>query len=166
MMIWLGWTEHFTVKINEGQSRRITCMAYRCNTICDDAVVKNLVSAKDLGLAERFERFLLESYIEDNEKVKWCPSVPHCGNAIRVEDDKYCEVECSCGLQFCFNCSSEVHSPCPCLIWELWTKKYDDESETVKWISVNTIPCPKCHRAVERNGGCNLISCVCGQTFW
>ncbi|XP_042508697.1 probable E3 ubiquitin-protein ligase ARI2 isoform X1 [Macadamia integrifolia] len=159
------WTEHFIVKINEGQSRRIRCMAHKCNAICDEAVVRNLVSARHPDLAEKFERFLLESYIEDNRKVKWCPSVPHCGNAIRVEDDKFCEVECACGLQFCFSCSSEAHSPCSCLMWELWTKKCKDESETVNWITVNTKPCPKCHKPVEKNGGCNLVSCICGQAF-
>lgn len=159
------WTEHFIVKINDGQSRRIRCMAHKCNSICDEAVIRNLVSAKHPDLAERFDRYLLESYIEDNNKVKWCPSVPHCGNAIRVEGDAYCEVECTCGLQFCFSCSAEAHSPCSCLMWELWTKKCKDESETVNWITVNTKPCPKCHKPVEKNGGCNLVSCICGQPF-
>ncbi|XP_047315802.1 probable E3 ubiquitin-protein ligase ARI2 [Impatiens glandulifera] len=159
------WTEHFIVKINEGQSKRIKCMAHKCNAICDEAIVRNLVSKKHPDLAEKFDRILLESYIEDNKRVKWCPSTPHCGNAIRVEDDEFCEVECSCGLQFCFHCLAEPHSPCSCLMWELWIKKCRDESETVNWITVHTKPCPKCHKPVEKNGGCNLVSCICGQAF-
>ncbi|KAM4088993.1 hypothetical protein ACB094_07G115500 [Castanea mollissima] len=159
------WTEHFMVKISEGQSRRIRCMAHKCNAICDEAVVRNLVSKRHPDMAEKFERFLLESYIEDNKRVKWCPSTPHCGNAIRIEDDEFCEVECSCGMQFCFSCLSEAHSPCSCLMWELWTKKCRDESETVNWITAHTKPCPKCHKPVEKNGGCNLVSCICGQAF-
>ena len=162
----LGWTEHFIVKINEGQSKRIRCMAHKCSAICDEAVIRNLVSKRHPDLAEKFERFLLESYIEDNKMVKWCPSIPHCGNAIRVEDDEFCEVECKCGLQFCFSCLSEAHSPCSCRMWELWLKKCRDESETVNWITVHTKPCPKCHKPVEKNGGCNLVSCICGQCFW
>lgn len=159
------WTEHFVVQISEGKSRRIRCMAHKCNSICDEAKVRNLVSGRDRDLAEKFERFLLESYIEDNRRVKWCPSVPHCGNAIRVEDDEFCEVECTCGQQFCFSCSSEAHSPCSCLMWKLWAKKCRDESETINWMTVNTKPCPKCHKPVEKNGGCNHVSCVCGQSF-
>lgn len=166
MLHFLGWTEHFMVKINEGQSRRIRCMAHKCNAICDEAVVRNLVSKRHPDMAEKFERFLLESYIEDNKRVKWCPSTPHCGNAIRIEDDEFCEVECSCGKQFCFSCLSEAHSPCSCLMWELWAKKCRDESETVNWITAHTKPCPKCHKPVEKNGGCNLVSCICGQAFW
>nr|GLL47360.1 probable E3 ubiquitin-protein ligase ARI2 [Ipomoea trifida] len=159
------WTEHFIVKIKEGQSKRIRCMAHKCFAICDESVVRKLVSKEHPDLAEKFDRFLLESYIEDNKMVKWCPSTPHCGNAIRIENDELFEVECSCGLQFCFSCLSEAHSPCSCLMWELWTKKCRDESETVNWITVHTKPCPKCHKPVEKNGGCNLVSCICGQAF-
>ncbi|XP_020095693.1 probable E3 ubiquitin-protein ligase ARI2 isoform X3 [Ananas comosus] len=159
------WTEHFIIKINDGQSRRITCMAPKCNAVCDEAIVRYLVSARHPEIADRFDRFLLESYIEDNNKVKWCPSVPHCGNAIRVKGDICCEVACACGIQFCFSCLSEAHSPCSCLMWELWIKKCQDESETVNWITVNTKHCPKCHKPVEKNGGCNLVACLCGQAF-
>ncbi|CAI9116644.1 OLC1v1017842C1 [Oldenlandia corymbosa var. corymbosa] len=159
------WTEHFIVKINEGQSRRITCMAHKCYAICDEEIVRNLVSLRDPDLAEKFDRFLLESYIDDNTRVKWCPSIPHCGNAIRVDDDEYREVECACGIEFCFSCTSEAHSPCSCLMWESWSKKCEDESETVNWISTNTKSCPKCHKPVEKDGGCNLVRCVCKQPF-
>ncbi|KAL6531826.1 hypothetical protein OROMI_028189 [Orobanche minor] len=40
------WTEHFIVKIKEGQSKRIRCMAYKCNAICDEAVISKLVGAR------------------------------------------------------------------------------------------------------------------------
>ncbi|MCO5607859.1 hypothetical protein L7F22_062061 [Adiantum nelumboides] len=159
------WTSYFVVKIEEGQSRRIRCMAHNCRSICDEDDIKELVSRTHPGAATKFTRCLLESYIEDNSKVKWCPSVPHCGNAIRVEGDPFSEVECLCGQQFCFNCTSEAHSPCSCLMWELWDKKCKDESETVNWLTVHTKPCPKCHKPVEKNGGCNLVGCICGQAF-
>lgn len=141
-------------------------MAHKCHSICDEEKVRSLVSTKDPKLRQKFDRFLLESYIEDNKSVKWCPSIPHCGNAIRVEKDQYCEVECACGLQFCFSCSKEAHSPCSCLMWELWLRKCRDDSETINWIKVNTKNCPKCHKPVEKNGGCNLVYCTCKQAFW
>lgn len=161
----LGWTEHFIVKINDGQSRRIKCMALKCNVVCDEAKIRCLVSARDSNIADKFERFLLESYIDDNRRVKWCPSVPHCGNAIQVEADELCEVECACGFQFCFSCSSVAHSPCSCLMWELWSKKFEVESLSLNWISSHTKPCPKCCKPIEKNGGCNMVRCKCGITF-
>ncbi|CAL9248362.1 unnamed protein product [Arabidopsis halleri] len=157
------WKEHFTVRINEGESKRILCMAHKCKAICDEDVVRKLVSPE---LAEKYDRFLIESYVEDNKMVKWCPSIPHCGSAIRkIEDDDVVEVECSCGLQFCFSCLSESHSPCSCLMWKLWKKKCVDESETVNWITVNTKLCPKCYKPISKQDGCNLMTCKCGQHF-
>nr|GMD89081.1 probable E3 ubiquitin-protein ligase ARI2 [Ipomoea batatas] len=160
------WTEHFIVQINEGRSKRIKCMADKCNAICDEGKIRDLVRARDPKLAEKFDHFLLESYIEDNKQVKWCPSTPHCGNAIRLDEcDENCEVECACGQQFCFGCSSETHSPCSCLMWEMWMKKCGEESRSVDWITANTRYCPKCSKPVEKNGGCNLVRCICGQPF-
>ncbi|CAM8974243.1 unnamed protein product [Rhodiola kirilowii] len=159
------WSEHFRVRISEGQSKSIRCMSADCNVVCDESIVSRLVSERHPDLAKKFKHDLLESYIVDNKMVKWCPSVPHCGNAIRVEDDEVCEVECSCGLPFCFNCLAETHSPCSCLMWKLWKQKCQDESETVKYLVAHTKPCPKCHKFVEKNGGCNLVRCVCGQPF-
>ncbi len=168
-LLWIpvsGWTQYFIIKIKEGQSRRVTCMEHQCGAICDEDKVRKLVGGQDPESVERYERFLLESYIEDNAKVKWCPSIPHCGNAIRVDGEPYCEIECTCGQQFCFNCMAEPHSPCSCGMWALWDKKCKDESETVNWLTVHTKPCPKCHKPVEKNGGCNLVGCICGQAFW
>ena len=89
------WTKHFLIKINDGQSKRIKCMDPECNVICDEDIIRKLVTAEDPEAAERFDRFLFESYIDHNDKVKWCPSVPHCGNAVRVEGDVYCEIQCT-----------------------------------------------------------------------
>ncbi|PWA87218.1 Zinc finger, C6HC-type [Artemisia annua] len=131
------WTRHFIVQINEGQSRRIICMAHECSSICAEAIARNLVHERHPDLADKFDRFLLESYIDENKMVKWCPSVPHCGNAVSVEGDELCEVECSCGKQFCFSCLSEAHSPCSCAMWALWKKDRDELEATINWITVN-----------------------------
>lgn len=72
-------------------------MVYKCNVICDDGRIRNLVSVRDFVVVKKFDRYFLEFYIEDNKRVKWCLSVFYCGNVIRVEDDELCEVECVCG---------------------------------------------------------------------
>ncbi|KAK7855130.1 putative e3 ubiquitin-protein ligase ari2 [Quercus suber] len=57
-----------------------------CDAICDESKIMSLVNAGDPSLAEKFDHILIESYIEDNKSVKWFPSVPHCGNPMRLED--------------------------------------------------------------------------------
>ena len=52
--------------------------------------------------------------LQDNDMVRWCPGVPHCGRAVRVAGEVHCEPECACGHRFCFACALEPHSPCTC----------------------------------------------------
>ncbi|OWM83782.1 hypothetical protein CDL15_Pgr004213 [Punica granatum] len=160
------WTENFIISIRHGKSRRIRCMEHECNSICDDSIIRSLVRERDINLAEKFERFILESYIEDNKMVKWCPRIPPCGNAIRVEDedDMIWEVECPCGCQFCFGCLSEPHSPCTCSMWEMWAKLCD-KSGTSNWKKESTKPCPKCHKLTQNDDGCDIVVCFCGKSF-
>jgi hypothetical protein len=38
-------------------------------------------------------------------------------------------------------------------------KKCADDSETSNWISAHTKECSKCNSTIEKNGGCNHMSC-------
>ncbi|RLN42073.1 putative E3 ubiquitin-protein ligase ARI1 [Panicum miliaceum] len=157
-----GWTQHFYAAVESGK-KQISCIEVKCPAFCDEDHMRRLLGQKYPEMAKRFNRFLLESYLEDNDSVKWCPSAPNCGRAICVRTgERYCEVECPCGLRFCFNCMAHAHSPCPCTIWEKWNAKRT-EGENIKWILANTKNCPKCFKAIEKNGGCNLVRCNCGQ---
>lgn len=67
--------EHFIEKLNEGQSKCIRCMARECKAICDEAIITNLVRKRHPDLAQKFDCFLLESYVEDNKMVPECSSL-------------------------------------------------------------------------------------------
>ncbi|CAN6304285.1 unnamed protein product [Urochloa humidicola] len=161
------WTGYFVATLDSGK-RQIRCMEVKCPAICDEDVVQRLLSRRDPAAAERFCSFLLQSYVDDNSAVKWCPSVPHCGRAIRLakaDVEPLCEVECPCGVSFCFWCAATVHSPCPCVMWERWEAKGRGEAENVKWLLVNAKNCPKCFKPIVKIDGCNLMTCTCGQYF-
>jgi ariadne-1 len=164
----VGWTEHFITSIDNGHARRIRCMAIQCSYLCDYQTVFFLLSARDPLVAARFECVLMESYIDDNDRARWCPSNPPCGYAILIQlhSDRFCEVECVCGTKFCFNCLSEAHSPCTCQIWGMWSNRFVVEKQNIDWIEANIKLCPGCGNGVEKAGGCNHMSCRCGQTFW
>ena len=51
------------------------------------------------------------------------------------------------------------HQPAPCALVKMWLKKCEDDSETANWISANTKECPKCNSTIEKNGGCNHMTC-------
>ncbi|KAG2735682.1 hypothetical protein G9P44_001896 [Scheffersomyces stipitis] len=116
-------------------------------------------------------------YIDSHENFKWCPATDctHFTEIVsprRLEED---EVEnkdkkpidisivpivgCADHHEFCFECNYENHLPCPCWIVRLWIKKCEDDSETANWIDANTNACPKCQASIEKNGGCNHMTC-------
>ena len=45
--------------------------------------VRRILAGEEELLA-KLSKALLESYVDDNKEAKWCPSTPHCGNAIKV----------------------------------------------------------------------------------
>lgn len=116
-------------------------------------------------LVGKFKAALIDSYVDDNKNVKWCPSVPHCGRAARAERGMHCEVSCQCGKEFCFACCEPHHSPATCEMITEWNKRIKEGKENDAWLNANTKTCPKCKNPVEKNGGCNHVTCRCGQSF-
>jgi len=70
----------------------------------------------------------------------------------------------SCGAsathKFCFGCAIDGdHRPVICNVAKMWLKKCRDDSETANWIKSNTKECSKCQSTIEKNGGCNHMTC-------
>jgi ariadne-1 len=75
-------------------------------------------------------------------------------------------VNCLCGSSFCLKCEKEDHQPATCHQVALWFFKEEDSGENVSWIKANTKPCPKCQSFIEKNQGCNHMTCRnCGHHF-
>lgn len=63
-----------------------------------------------------------------------------------------------------------INRPCTCQMIDAWDKKNNSEGETVKWLKVNTKSCPNCNKPIEKNQGCNHMTCHktvggCGYEF-
>ncbi|KXH66584.1 IBR domain-containing protein [Colletotrichum salicis] len=156
------YRQYLTQKIREeGEAARIQCPAEGCGRIIDSKSLDLLV-ASDLN--SRYHELLNRTYVEDKEILKWCPA-PDCPNAVECAIKKkdldriVPTVACGCGHRFCFGCILTDHQPAPCELVKRWLKKCADDSETANWISANTKECPKCNSTIEKNGGCNHMTC-------
>ena len=111
-----------------------------------------------------YRELLTRTYVDDREDLKWCPA-PECLYAVSCEIRKkdltstVPSVTCVCKHRFCFGCGLDDHLPCPCALVRKWIKKCEDDSETANWISAHTKECPKCQSTIEKNGGCNHMTC-------
>lgn len=89
------WQTYVTMKIKDGESTHVKCMGSKCNNLFDESLIARypksvflnmetnsfIPSFVDSTTLTKYNRFLVESYIVDSTRKKWCPSVPHCGNA-------------------------------------------------------------------------------------
>ncbi|TQV96774.1 IBR domain-containing protein [Cordyceps javanica] len=156
------YRQYLTQKIrDEGEAARIQCPSDGCGRILDSRSLDLLVTP---DLTGRYRELLNRTYVEDKDIFKWCPA-PDCPNAVecgvkKKDLDKVVPtVECSCGFRFCFGCPNPDHQPAPCDLVKKWLKKCADDSETANWINANTKECPKCQSTIEKNGGCNHMTC-------
>lgn len=140
----------------------------RCNIVLDERMVEELLKqGEDKGLLRTYCKRLVDTYVNNNPTVKWCPGTD-CTNAVRItgayEATSFETVVMCCESEkeahrWCFNCMEEPHMPADCDDVVKWRKKCRDDSETCNWLQANTKDCPKCKVAINKDGGCNHIHC-------
>ncbi|PWW80594.1 hypothetical protein C7212DRAFT_350019 [Tuber magnatum] len=146
---------------DEGEASRIECPAEGCSRIVGSKTIDLLVPS---NINHRYKELLNRTYVDDKPNLRWCPA-PNCEYVVDCAIRPTLlhaivpTVQCSCSHQFCFGCGYADHLPCPCLLVKKWLKKCEDDSETANWISANTKECPKCISTIEKNGGCNHMTC-------
>nr|XP_034923686.1 probable E3 ubiquitin-protein ligase ARI8 isoform X2 [Populus alba] len=152
------WAGYISTAINDGPG----CLVLRCpDPSCNAAVGQDMINVLTSNEdSDRYSRYFIRSYIEDNRKTKWCPA-PGCDYAVDfiVGSGSY-DVICRCAYSFCWNCTEEAHRPVDCATVAKWILKNSAESENMNWILANSKPCPKCKRPIEKNQGCMHITCT------
>lgn len=149
------WGDYLNDRIQRGKEAILTpCPSFKCPYFVDDIAIKGLVSAE---MFAKYSQSILRSFIEDNKMYRWCPS-PGCEYAVKGHNS-LTSVNCECGYKFCFTCGEEYHSPTSCANLQVWLDKCKNDSETAHWIIANTKKCPKCLVRIEKNQGCNHMTC-------
>ncbi|KZV72813.1 hypothetical protein PENSPDRAFT_628182 [Peniophora sp. CONT] len=163
------WAAYATSKIREEGEHKIPCMAEGCSVLAPDTFVLTVLSPTDARAAARFKELCTRDYVEAQRALKFCP-YPECTHAVRCSAAatkaslSTIVPAVTCGAdakhQFCFGCNIEAdHRPLLCAVSKLWLQKCRDDSETANWIKSNTKECSKCQSTIEKNGGCNHMTC-------
>ncbi|KAL2631759.1 hypothetical protein R1flu_016445 [Riccia fluitans] len=157
------WRSYIQAAIGDGPG----CLSLRCpNPECKCAVGEDMVLSFITCRNDRdkYNRYLLRSYIENNREAKWCPA-PGCEFAIFMKEESNengaDEVKCNCSFSFCWKCELEAHQPVNCNTVLKWSKrvKLNGASDSINWILTNSKLCPECKRPIEKNQGCNHMTC-------
>jgi ariadne-1 len=130
------WQSYVELNIvHSGCGQAIYCPS-RCIQVIDDEQILIFLS-NNKNLRERYQRFLVEAFVETNRLTHWCPG-NGCTNIVKMKSyTPNCTqlIECDmCNTKFCFKCLKQWHEPLQCSVLEKWEQKNRDESMTGQWI--------------------------------
>lgn len=179
------WGELLTQKVTDNEIHPLRCLLCTIPSaaqaaaktivpghVVPEKLIEKLVSADTF---KRYRYLLGKSYVESNNCIKWCPS-PDCafvvnGSLMTHRFGDQPTVTCGGSHQFCFDCSREPHNPATCQMVKDWEVRNADQGgdETMIWVQLHSAPCPKCGIAIQKNQGCNHMTCRapvgCGFDF-
>lgn len=110
-------------------------------------------------LEERQNMFRLKNYVESCKDLQACLGPCEYVQKIFTERANLSDITCKCGFVYCIRCLQAGHRPCPCDVAEAWVQKATSEAENMQWILAKTKKCPKCRVPIEKNQGCNHMTC-------
>lgn len=157
------WKGFIISKVGDGPSCiQATCPQAGCHELITEEEVQEVAP----DLLDKFQLYQLRNFVELNGTCRWCPG-PGCERVAAIhsssgffQDSDSIIAHCdSCTTRFCIKCGEEPHSPLHCKALEAWKEKCKNESETANWILANTKACPKCRSRIEKNQGCNHMTC-------
>mmetsp|Transcript_11209 Transcript_11209/g.27549 ORF Transcript_11209/g.27549 Transcript_11209/m.27549 type:complete len:536 (-) Transcript_11209:233-1840(-) len=132
---------------------------------CNEVITEEEVARAAPDLLPKFVSYQLKSFVETYGMTRWCPG-PGCEQVALAPGsggifaDGIGVAKCNkCETCFCLKCGEEPHAPVTCKDLAMWQEKCRNESETANWILANTKPCPKCSSRIEKNQGCNHMTC-------
>jgi len=164
------WVDYLCDGVKTKQCVTLTCPTFKCYvTIPEETWARFLEPAHPLQL-QRYRRFCRDNFVENSKQFVFCPG-KSCDKIYSSESGVAKEIRCGgCRHRFCWACKNETHFPSSCHCAEKWLNKCSSEAENLSWIMAKTKRCPKCHVNIEKNQGCNHMTCRknaggCGHEF-
>lgn len=140
-----------------------------CENHLDLALIINYAS--NANMIDLFLKNTVEKVIFVLSNYKWCPS-QLCGKILQVDlnSNPYGTVSCVCGFKMCLRCNNQPHFPAKCSQLASYYKELHANNDFTSPVDENYIGvgkrCPNCQYFMEKNGGCNHMSCtMCRKEF-
>jgi len=179
---WKGLTK---VSVFDQRRGYVKCGGDKCRTKLGGREFETMIGLDHKTKNQRL-RWVREEFVRSRSDIKYCPH-PDCPNAVKrqrrgLHVGKI--AECKNGHAFCFECGGFPHDPATCDQARKWhetsaklkaqytTKSKNSDSKqtndlaTLVWLAKNTKACPKCNTNIQKNEGCNHMTCSkCSHQF-
>merc|ERR1711998_17444 len=159
---------HIRAEVNgKGNVTQIRCPHSGCGEILTHQNVQKHAAAVDF---EAYDRVLIKQSLQQLTEFRWC-SRPGCGSRQLVEGANANPIM-TCHLfshRTCFRHRITWHSGKSCEMYDCEMGN-SEEAQLVHWIEGNAKRCPRCGVGIEKNEGCDHMTCKrsaggCGAEF-
>jgi len=164
------WIDYLLHAVKSKQCVLLDCPTSKCHVTIPSNVWQRFLAKPHPDAYRRYQRFCRENFVENSKEFVFCPG-KSCELVYSSESGTAKEVVCAaCSFRFCWACKQESHFPASCHTAERWLQKCSSEAENISWILAKCKRCPKCHIHIEKNQGCNHMTCRkhaggCGHEF-
>jgi len=159
--------KHIGATVNGKGATNVLCPIHACGKPLDFSDIQRYASK---NVFERYDYLLLRQSLQQLEGFRWCKN-PECGNGqIHEGGNDYPIMKCSaCRSKSCFRHDIPWHSNETCDDFELRLGANVDEAASAAYKLRMTKPCPNCQTPIEKNNGCDHMTCAkpfgCGFDF-
>lgn len=133
-----------------------------CCIMCESSVVLEDIhwAAKEIKFfdMEVFKK-ALAAFVDSRSDVSYCPS-SDCPMIFRINSDGNAFQCPACNNSICTRCQELFHYGMSCNLYQL--SKADDDYSLKMWMEEDPEGrkiCPSCSSPIEKNGGCNHMTC-------
>ncbi|CAF1181070.1 unnamed protein product [Rotaria sordida] len=144
----------------------IYCPEYNCNVKLDYDIVKNiLLSNGDNKLVERYDRYIFHRQLEQMDEFIWCSNILCNVGQLNEGGALNNIVTCfNCHQKTCFTHKIKWHEGLSCEEFDMRMDPIYESSR--RWIVENSKKCPNCPYQIEKNDGCDHMTCIkCRHEF-
>lgn len=155
----------FAIALKDKKTDQLRCPDIKCKKEFTDNDVR--VITKDRKQLAALNDILAAQYFAQNPLMKNCPT-PNCTFIYELpgaNPDWRETVNCpKCKKSFCSHCRLAHSKQISCKEAEenssLGKDKSKDDKANKEYFERNTKPCPKCNKRIEKNEGCNHMTCT------
>ncbi|CAD8060669.1 unnamed protein product [Paramecium primaurelia] len=144
---------------------QITCPEQKCGK---DIAINDISHIIGKEKKDEFLNYTLNKFVDDHAAdMSWCPT-PDCQYAFVLGDeDDNNQFECPlCKKSYCLNCRVTFHKGQTCKEYSITNTRDQNDEKFEKFVKGHKFKmCTKCKFWVEKNQGCNHMTCRCGYQF-
>jgi chemotaxis protein histidine kinase CheA len=157
--------QQLTAGLDTNQTAEVKCPNQNCLIKIEQPVMQ-AITANNKDVYERYLDIAFNEYLNGEQGVKQCPT-PDCNFKFIQFNERPESIVCgSCQQRYCSHCLFNHPTNMTCAQAERERDPDLVNQASEQWIRENTKNCPNCNHGIQKDLGCNHMTCrQCGHEF-